>query len=170
MTASRWLLGPRSRTQSLPVGRCRASWSKVRHSPPACMTARALRKLVSFTVPAVGCSALHFLQPTRLTARKMTPGGKAASCAGQAFHLRWCDLTTTALTASYSLTRSVHPANCRTGSNLPAGDGADSQRRQPSAFAWHGICIMPDLDSKSPMPRQHSCRRPWHANQLQRRL
>jgi hypothetical protein len=35
LTASRWLLGPRSSTQSLPVGRCSASWSKVRHSPPA---------------------------------------------------------------------------------------------------------------------------------------
>jgi hypothetical protein len=33
--ASRAVLGPRSSTQSLPVGRSSASWSKVRHSPPA---------------------------------------------------------------------------------------------------------------------------------------
>jgi len=34
--ASREVFLPRSSRQSLPVGRSRANWSKVRHSPPAC--------------------------------------------------------------------------------------------------------------------------------------
>ena len=43
LTASRAFLGPLSKHVLAPVGAKRASWSKVRHSPPACTQTQSLK-------------------------------------------------------------------------------------------------------------------------------